>query len=138
MAATRKVTKPRVPRTHAGGKWTKARYFAFIRSALRRASTKYPVKWDVLGEARRDKPKGKAGRHRIEYQCAECKQWEEGKNVAVDHIKPAGSLNDYEDLPEFVATLFCEPDNLQVLCNPCHTIKTNYETAERKRKRKKK
>ena len=121
----------RVPRTRAGGRWTESRYFSFIRSALRKASTRYPVKFDVLEAARRVKPKKKAGRHRYEYQCAACKNWFPQKEVKVDHIQQAGSLKSYDDLPGFVERLFCEADNLQVLCDGCHDIKTAEERANK-------
>jgi 5-methylcytosine-specific restriction endonuclease McrA len=45
----------------------------------------------------------------------------------VDHIHPAGSLNCAADLPGFVERLFCEQDNLQVLCESCHDEKTKIE-----------
>ena len=116
---TKRVVKPRVPRTHAGGTWTKSRYFSFIRSALRRAWTKYPVKFKVLRAAQRSY-KGDNKRQKYEYQCAMCEDWYKQNEVEVDHIKPCGSLKEYEDLPEFVKTLFCEEDNLRVVCKPCH------------------
>ena len=94
------------PRTHAGGTWTKAKYFSFIRSALRKASTRYPVKFQVKEAARRNKPTGKAGRHRFEYQCVECSKWHPDKDVMVDHIIPCGSLKEYADLPGFVERAF--------------------------------
>lgn len=124
----------RVKRTRAGGTWTEARYFSFIRSALRNASSRYPVKFAVKQKARRKKKKGTGGRHRFEYQCAKCKKWYLDKQVSVDHINPAGSLKTYEDLPQFVETLFCEEDNLQILCHPCHTTKTASERKARKEK----
>ena len=124
------MAKQRVPRTHAGGLWTRARYFAFIRSALRRASMKYPVKFQVKDAVRRVKPKGASGRHVFEYQCVVCKNYHPDKNVAVDHIVQAGSLNCYEDLPGFVERLFCEADNLQVMCHVCHQLKTNKESRD--------
>jgi hypothetical protein len=86
----------------------------------------------VKEKARRKKPQGKKGRHRFEYQCAECKKWYMDKEVGVDHIKPAGSLKSFDDLPQFVETLFCEEDNLQVLCHkPCHANKTARERKKR-------
>ena len=42
-------------------------------------------------------------------------------------MKPAGSLNCKEDLAGFVERLFCELDNLQVLCEKCHDVKTKLE-----------
>jgi len=113
----------RVPRTHAGGNWTKARYFSFIRGLLRSGFTRYPVKHAVKKAASRKK---KASR-RFEYQCSMCKKWFPNSQVEVDHIEGAGSLKDYDDLPGFVSRLYCEPDNLQVLCKPCHAKKTNSE-----------
>lgn len=118
-----------VPKTRAGERWTEAKYFGFIRSGLRRMSMRWPVKHDVMEAARRAKPKSKAGRHRFEYKCAGCKKWFKGADVAVDHITPAGTLKSFDDLPGFVERLFCEADNLQVLCNTCHDKKTKEERA---------
>lgn len=104
--------------------WTKSRYFGFIRSALRRASVKYPVKYQVLQEARRPYS-GKDKRTKWEYSCSICKKWFKTKDVEVDHIKPVGSLLKYSDLDRFCRRLFCEKDNLQVLCKSCHGEKTH-------------
>jgi hypothetical protein len=116
----------------AGNLWTTARYFSFIRSGLRRMFTKYPVKYQVKNEASRPY-KGTDRRRKKEYQCNVCKGWFADKEVAVDHIKPCGSLKSYEDLPEFVSTLFCEADNLQVICNACHSQKTQEERKNARR-----
>lgn len=126
---TKKVVKPRVPRTHAGGTWTKSRYFSFIRSALRRAWTRYPVKFKVLNEASRPYV-GPDTRRKKEFKCAICEEWYPPKEVEVDHITPCGSLKDYDDLPRFVKTLFCEEDNLQVLCKSCHHTVTQEQKNE--------
>ena len=124
MKSKKKVVKPRVPRTHAGETWTKAEYFNFIRGALRKAAQRYPVKFQSKLDARRS-VQGK--RHRYEYQCKHCTGWFVDRDVEVDHIIGAGTLTEYKHLPKFVERLFCEPDNLQVLCKPCHLIKTNKE-----------
>lgn len=127
--------KQRVPRTHAGGTWTKAKYFGFIRGALRKAAMRYPVKFQVKNAVRRVKPKGKTGKHRFEYKCATCAAYFPEKDTVVDHITPAGSLNDFADLPEFTERLFCEPDGLQVQCKPCHHEKTQIDNANTRAKR---
>jgi len=119
-----------VEKTRAGGTWSSARYFSFIRSLLRRGFMKYPVKFQVKNEASRPY-KGSDKRRKKEYQCAVCDGWFADKEVAVDHIVPCGSLKSYEDLPRFVSTLYCEANNLQVVCNTCHQIKTNGERANR-------
>lgn len=114
----------------AGGTWTKSRYFTFIRSALRGAWSRYPVKHQFM-KSKQLPYSGTDKRTRFEYKCAECNNNFKGKDVQVDHIKPAGSLKDYEDLPRFVENLFCEADNLQIMCKPCHKKKT---AEERKKK----
>jgi len=118
----------KVERTRAGGQWTEARYWSFIRSLLRKGFMTYPVKHHVLGQAKQVVT-GK--RHRFEYQCSHCNQYHPAKDVQVDHIIPCGSLRCAEDIPQFVTRLYCEADNLQVLCKTCHQAKTN---KERKRK----
>ena len=115
------MPKQLVKRTRAGGTWTEARYWQYIRSLLRRATIGYPVIQQVKKAASKV-VKGK--RHKYEYKCNKCKKWKMGKEVAVDHIQPAGSLKNYADLPGFVERLFCEADNLQVLCHSCHDVKT--------------
>lgn len=115
-----------VEKTRAGGTWSEARYFSFIRSALRRAWSKYPVRYQVLNKARREL-KEKKGNQKYEYQCNQCKSWFKQKEIEVDHIQACGSLKTYDDLPRFVSTLFCEEDNLQVVCKPCHRDITKKE-----------
>lgn len=119
----------------AGDTWTESRYFQFIRSALRAAWNKYPVKGQVLRAARRSTTVSKTKKHRFEYRCAVCDKNYIGSQVQVDHINPCGSLKTYEDLPRFVATLFCEADNLQVICTTCHSDKTQAEREAKKNAR---
>lgn len=118
----------RAEKTHANNQWTKSRYFQFIRSALRSAFNRYPVKF----AAKKAAEKTVTGhRHRYEYLCADCNAWFKGNEVQVDHIKPAGTLKDYKDLPAFVQNLFCEAAGLQVLCKGCHKTKTAMERKQR-------
>ena len=113
-----------VNKTRAGGKWTEARYWSFIRSLLRKGFMTYPVKHHVLGQA---KHSVEGQRHRFEYTCAGCGEGYPAKEVQVDHIKPCGSLNKASDLEGFVSRLSCESSDLQVLCKTCHQAKTNEE-----------
>jgi 5-methylcytosine-specific restriction endonuclease McrA len=82
--------------------------------------------------ARRDY-KGPNKRQKYEYQCKKCKKWCPEKEINVDHVLPAGSLNTAQDLPLFVERLFCEQDNLQVLCVSCHDKKTLKEKQSKKK-----
>ena len=121
-------------KNRAGGTWTESRYFSFIRSALRQAWSRYPVKHQFL-KSKQQPYIGDDNRTKYQYECEECHNIFKGKDVQVDHIEPAGSLLKYEDLPSFTKRLFCEADNLQLLCKECHKTKT---AEERKQARKKK
>jgi len=126
-----KKRKSSVKLVRAGGTWSEAKYWSFIRGALRRAGMSYPSKHIAKMNSRRHKPPRKKGDHRFEYQCVHCTKWFPDKEVDVDHIIGAGSLKSYEDLPGFVERLFCEPESLQILCKPCHKVKTNEERGSR-------
>jgi hypothetical protein len=71
--------------------------------------------------------KGDNKRQKVCYACASCKGLYSFKEVAVDHIAPAGELTDWSHLAPFVQRLFCDVDKLQVLCDTCHNIKTYSE-----------
>ncbi len=105
-------------KTRNSGQWTEARYFGFIRSALRSAF----MRWAPKHEAKR---LSKIAYN--QYECAECSGVFANKEVEVDHIVPAGTLKTYDDLPLFVERMFCEAEGFQVLCKDCHQAKTNQE-----------
>lgn len=114
----------RAERTRAGGTWTEARFFQFIRTSLRQASIRWPAKAQAKNKARR-KYDGPNRRQKWEYQCAQCGDWFMGKDVELDHIVPVGTLKTFADLPGFAERLFCEEDGYQVLCKErCHARKT--------------
>lgn len=118
--------KSRVPKTRNNGTMTESAFWSFIRSALRQKSRWWkPIQ--ACKETSRRKYIGPNKRLKYEYQCNECKNWFPEKKINVDHIRPAGSLNNGQDLPGFVERLFCEQDNLQVLCEACHDVKTKNE-----------
>lgn len=106
--------------------WTHSRLITFIRSNLRRSWAKFPNKFKAMDAASRPY-KGTDKRRKKEYQCSECKKWFKQKEVQVDHINPAGTFTELDDLPQFCANLFCGLDNLQVLCKDCHLKKTALE-----------
>lgn len=105
--------------------WTTARFFGFIRSALRNAYSKYPPKFEALKRAEVGRMvNSKTGKLAMHYECNHCHKYFVQKDVQVDHIIDAGSLKDFSDLPGFCERLFCGVDGLQVLCKKDHQAKT--------------
>jgi 5-methylcytosine-specific restriction endonuclease McrA len=125
----KKAAKPRkgaAPKTRNAGTLTESAFWSFIRSALRQKSRFWKPITQCKMKARRAY-KGPLKRQKFEYQCAECLSWFPDKKINVDHISPAGSLRSGADLEGFIERLFCEVDNLQVLCTECHNVKTQNE-----------
>ena len=118
--ATKRVL---VAKTRNAGTMTESAFWSFIRSALRQKSRWWKPITQTKMAARRAY-KGPNKKQRFEYQCAECLNYFPDKKVNVDHKIPAGTLRCADDLPGFVERLFCEADNLQVLCSACHDVKT--------------
>lgn len=121
---TRRPKTTRVPKTRAGGEWTEAAYWSFIRSLLRQGSIRWPPRTTAKLKFRR--PSQSANKRlKWEYQCGCCQRWWPDKEIEVDHVYACGTLKSYDDLPRFVQRLFCEPEELVVLCKECHQGKTN-------------
>jgi hypothetical protein len=114
----------RVPRTRAGGEWTEAQFWGFIRSGLRGMSRRWPplVRLALLACRRPSQSSNK--RLKWEHQCNDCGDWFPRKKVQVDHIEPCGSLRSFDDVGGFVERLFCETSELRVLCAVCHNSRT--------------
>lgn len=104
--------------------------YAFAKAALRRASTY----WWAMSEAM---VRAKVARGL--WKCASCHEHFKKHEVQKDHIEPVvsvtGGLNDFN---AYIDTLFCEPENIQILCKPCHQIKSGAEASLRAIHRKEK
>lgn len=112
-----------------GGRWTEARYRSFVTSTLRAGSRKWPPKYETLNAAKTEKKiNKKTGRLAQHYLCAECQQEFPAKEIQVDHIKPVvDPKKGFETWDKYIERMFCEEENLQVLCSSCHKSKTNKE-----------
>ena len=128
MATKKKPTKrvSKAVKTRNAGTMTESAFWSFIRSTLRQKSRWWKPITQCKLEARRPY-KGPNKRQKFEYECNNCHRWFPEKSINIDHIVGAGSLNCGADLPGFVDRLFCEQDNLQVLCEKCHDAKTKLE-----------
>ena len=120
-------------RKYNDGEWTEARFRAFIISALRAYMKRFPPKWKALKAAMVGKKINKrTGRLAEHYLCASCGGFFVARDVQVDHIDPVVSPEEgFQDWWTYFNRLYCEADNLQVLCKQCHREKTNAERKER-------
>ena len=120
-------------RKYNDGEWTEARFRAFIISALRAYMKRFPPKWKALKAAMVGKRINKrTGRQAEHYLCASCGDFFVARDVQVDHIDPVVSPEEgFQDWWTYFNRLYCEADNLQVLCKQCHKDKTNAERKER-------
>lgn len=119
-----------------GGQWTEARFRSFVTSALRAASRKWPPKYVALKMALVGrKTNAKTNMLAQHYACAICNKEFVAADVQVDHIEPVvDPVKGFVSWDIYIDRMFCELNKLQVLCKPCHKIKTDKEKLERKKK----
>lgn len=123
-------------KTRNGGEWTEARFKSFVTSALRAASRRWPPKYKALKEAFVGKMVNeKTGKMAMHYKCASCTKLFVATDVQVDHIEPVvDPKKGFAGWDVYIDRMFCEIKGLQVLCKVCHTVKTDKEKLERKKK----
>jgi 5-methylcytosine-specific restriction endonuclease McrA len=131
-AAKKRKTKKLAPRPYGCGTLTEAGRHAKIVSALRGGSKWWKPKMETLRLSRVGTQVNKAtGRMAMHHKCTICLEAFPAKEVQVDHITPLVGAEGFNTWDEFIAILFCEKEGMQVLCKPCHQIKTNEEKAAR-------
>lgn len=129
----------------------------FVIRELRRTFKRHPVYSEALKRAKKSIQVGVHAngnpKFLMHYECADCKRLfkvsskEKADKVAVDHIKPIVDVADgFIDWNQYVPSLFCSLDNLQILCNypkddknplwveSCHKRKTRLENEARPKK----
>lgn len=113
--------------------WTESKFQSFIKSTLRKGTTRWPPKYEVLNAAKRGKQiNASTGRIAEHYQCACCGELYGAKCVVVDHISPVVPVTGFVSWDDVITRMFCDVEGLQVLCKECHKIKTKEENAQRK------
>ena len=111
-----------------GGEWTQARFNSFVKGGLRGISKRWPPKYQCLNAAKQGKRINvNTGRLAEHYLCAVCNQSFPAKDVQVDHKEPVVPVSGFTSWDEVIDRMFCEADNLQVLCTSCHKVKTSEE-----------
>lgn len=124
--------RPKGELTRNNGRWSEAQFRSFVKNQLRSATRK----WGPINECKK-----RANVSRGMYQCEGCGQvvpltyYDEEKRkrmkgVFVDHIVPVvDPAVGWTTWDEVVDRLFCEPNNLQLLCKECHSVKSKEEIA---------
>ena len=116
--------------------WTEARFKSFLKSGLRKMSTRWPPAQEIMKLHRRPYT-GDDKRTKWEYQCSDCEQWFKQKEIHRDHIEAVGGFSqDWEKWPEelgqIAERMFCSVDGFQLLCHSCHLRRTNEQRQEKK------
>ena len=121
-----------------GGKWTEAKWHAFIKGGLRQLSSRWPPSYQCMNDAyTRTKVNAATGRMAKHYRCADCGGEFPAKDVARDHVDPVvDPTKGFVGWDELIQRMFCEADGFQVLCKTCHKKKTDQEKQIAKERRK--
>lgn len=127
------MPKAKPTKTRCSGEWTEARYNSFIKSGIRSLTRKWKPMFDALKEASTEKKRNaKTGRIAQHYKCAHCGGSFPVKEVAIDHIEPIVPLTGFTTWDDVISRALCEKDGFQILCKPCHDIKSKEENLARK------
>ena len=128
------MARPKGPLTRLGGTKTEAWFHSFIKNNLRQATQK----WGPIHECKKN-----ARVSRGLYLCAVCDKHitasvrddvtrKRKNNAIVDHIEPIVPVTGWVSWDDCINKMFCELDNLQLVCLACHKVKCAEEAAERK------
>jgi len=115
------------PWEHEGSIWkSKSAYFSWIRGQIRRGLwSRNPIKNYIKRQASKPAPRGSRAKKVI--QCEFCKVDHAQSKIEVDHIIPAGSLKDWEDVGPFMERMLHPSGGYRLLCKPCHKTHTYAE-----------
>lgn len=101
----------------------------FVITILRRASYKWKPRNNTLKAAKVSYGK---------YTCNVCKGIYARKDVVLDHKIPVvDPIHGFQGFDEYIERMFVDESGFQVLCSPCHDIKTANERIIRQNNKKK-
>ncbi len=102
----------------------------YLVHVLRKASYRYPERYAAKKAALIP---GTKPQH---FRCNLCQGSFLSEDSQVDHIEPVVGVNGFSSWDVYIQSLFVTRDRLQVLCKPCHKVKTQAENKHRREQRK--
>lgn len=124
------MARPKGNLTKCDGQWTQSKFNSFIKNNLRSATRK----WAPIQSCRKRAHVGRG-----QYRCECCKEivaptvYDEEKrkrvpNIFVDHVHPIIDPHvGFVSWDMTIERMFCDSDNLQLICGKCHKIKSQEE-----------
>lgn len=121
---------------------TKSKFYTWLRGSLRNAVwNKSPIKITFKNQACSAPPVDYTGRAKSGAYCALSGEWEGKSKLDVDHMIGNVSLNNEEDILDFIKHLIPPPNSLQLVTREAHKIKSyaekmgiSYEVASAEKK----
>jgi 5-methylcytosine-specific restriction endonuclease McrA len=120
---------------------------SWLISQLRNIFRRYPPFYNTRNRVKSEfTVMSKSGKpmRRVQFECAQCHKKVSSKEIRIDHTIPVVGVEGFplnsdgtDNWGEYINRMFCPPENLSPLCNPCHDAKTAVENAGRTKVRKK-
>lgn len=110
-----------------------------IKGAIRRAFSRSELRNSVLISAIIQHSDSERPKVKTWVKCAACLRPEAKSYMVVDHLVPVipvESSMEEMSADDLINNVWCELNNLQVLCPACHSVKTKAENALRRKYKK--
>lgn len=112
-----------VSKPYNNGRWTEARFKAFIKSGLRSLTSRWGPKYIVKKEARVARGKYTCAGYKRKPHVVTASVLVKGRrinNVEINHIVPVVPSSGFDSWDGIIKRMFCEKDGFEVLCRECH------------------
>ncbi|MNQ62200.1 hypothetical protein D3C85_765380 [compost metagenome] len=104
---------------------TSVQFFTYLRGCLRSSWSRNPIKHNLLKKKRKQIPNPNKNAKKPTVWGADCSMCGGEfviKDIQVDHINPAGSLQKTEDIQGFIERLlYVTEDDLRLVCKGCNS-----------------